>query len=87
MRQATFWLEAARRLLVLVTVIAALPGRGFVPGRPKTAQGRLFYTCEAWPNCDLETEEYIPEHKYDPSNPPYCRLHKTTPMIKEVHLP
>jgi hypothetical protein len=84
-RKVAFRLELVRRLLILVAVLVALPHRGFLPGRPTTPSGTLYYTCRRWPACDIEADEYIPAHKFNRHDPPHCPKHLTTPMDKEVY--
>lgn len=52
--------------------------------RVPMAPGPVFYTCQRWPDCTLEEEEFIPAHKFNRNDPPYCPEHPTVPMDREV---
>lgn len=86
-REVAFQLEVVCRLLIPVVALVALPHRGFLPGRPTAGAGTLYYTCRWWPECDVEPDEFIPAHKFNRHDPPYCPQHRTTPMDQEVHKP
>jgi hypothetical protein len=88
-REVAVWLALVQRLLVLVASLVTMTGRGFLLGHPAMLPtSKLYYACEKYPNsCDIDDDEFIPAHQYDPNDPPYCPKHRTAPMNTEVHLP
>lgn len=58
----------------------------FIAGgaRVPVTTGSVFYTCRLWPDCSLEEEEFIPAHKFNRHDPPYCPMHPTVPMDQEI---